>query len=310
MQGLELARAFYARCRPLLEERVPDIMAQAAVGLVGEGSECLGCDDAISRDHDFGAAFCLWLPERVLAVESPRLEAALSALPTEFDGVPSRLVPQRRGGRVGPLGIETFYGFFGVRSPALAVDEWLHIPEYHLCSCTNGAVFEDNLGEFSRWREALAAYYPRDVWLKKLAARCMQAAQAGQYNLPRALRRGDAVAAFLALGRFAEAALALVYLCNRRYMPFYKWAGLLAADLPTLGPEVCALVRQLAARPVQGAPVAEVCAPIEEFCTQVARHLGTVGLSDRPGNWLWEHGLAVHCHISDRELGAMDILRV
>ena len=77
MQGLELARAFYARCRPLLEARVPDVMAQAAAGLVGEGSECLGCDDAISRDHDFGAAFCLWLPERVLAVEGPRLARRL-----------------------------------------------------------------------------------------------------------------------------------------------------------------------------------------------------------------------------------------
>ena len=37
MNGLELARAFYAACRPALMAAIPDVMAQAAAGLVGEG---------------------------------------------------------------------------------------------------------------------------------------------------------------------------------------------------------------------------------------------------------------------------------
>ena len=69
MNGLELSRAFYSACRPALVAAIPDIMAQAAAGLVGEGSECLGCDDATSQDHDFGAAFCLWLPREVLRAQ-------------------------------------------------------------------------------------------------------------------------------------------------------------------------------------------------------------------------------------------------
>ncbi len=58
--------------------------------------------------------------------------------------------------------------------------------------------------------------------------------QAGQYNLLRCLDRGDRVAAMLSLGKFTEAAISVVYLLNRRYMPFYKWAYHGAKDLPKM----------------------------------------------------------------------------
>ena len=45
-------------------------------------------------------------------------------------------------------------------------------------------------GRFSTWRTTLLDYFPRDLHLKKMTTRCMQMAQAGQYNLPRCLERG------------------------------------------------------------------------------------------------------------------------
>lgn len=55
MKGLELAKRLYEeRARKLFENELPDLIPQMAVGLVGEGSECFGFDDEISRDHDWG----------------------------------------------------------------------------------------------------------------------------------------------------------------------------------------------------------------------------------------------------------------
>ena len=310
MNGLDLARDFYRHCRPALMAEIPDIMARAAVGLAGEGSECLGCDDDISRDHDFGPAFCLWLPRADLADAAirERIERALASLPAEFGGHPSRLAPERRNGRVGPLAVEDFFGFFtGLREPAPTWRDWLRIPEYHLSSCVNGEIFEDNLGEFSRWRQALA-WYPRDVHLKKMAARCMVMAQAGQYNLPRVLRRGDATAAMLAAARFAEAALSLVFLLNRRYMPFYKWAGKIAGTLPFLGGNLREALDALAAHPLRGAEDLEVCEIVETFCEAAATHLRAEWGTAQPDNWLWEHGRQLLTQVENEELRALNAL--
>ena len=238
--GLTLARRFYESCgAPLLAERVPDLADRIAAGLVGEGSDCFGFDDAISRDHDWGPAFCLWLTEEDLAACSQRLEAALADLPENFAGWPARMRPEQRGGRVGPLAIERFYARFTNRPrPPEGWREWRTIPEHFLAVATNGEVFSDPAGRFTAFRQALLAFYPEDVRLKKIAARCAKMAQSGQYNLPRVLRRGDRVAALLCIAEFSRQALSLAFLLNRRYMPFYKWAFRAAADLPTLGQEV------------------------------------------------------------------------
>ena len=310
MQGLTLARAFYNDCRPILWREMPDVMSRAAVGLVGEGSECFGCDDAASRDHDFGPAFCLWLPREELRRHAARIESVFGMLPQRFDGLESRLVPERRLGRVGPLPLEDFYGFFtGLPNLPATWQEWLAIPEYQLAACTNGEVFEDPAGDFTRWREVLQGCYPRDVRLKKMAARCMVMAQAGQYNLPRCLQRGDGLAAMLCVARFAEAALSMVYLCNGRYMPFYKWAGRLVASLPVLGAETARTLSALAGQPLRGAEDMEAAHMAESLCAQVAQHLRSEGLSDDTGDWLWAHGPQLIRRVEEPQLRQMDMLQ-
>lgn len=310
MTGLSLARAFYDVCRPILHAQIPDVMAQAAVGLVGEGSECFGCDDAMSQDHDYGPAFCLWLPRKDLSAVLPRVEAALELLPAEFNGYPSRMIPSRRNGRVGPLPIEDFYRFFTqLEQPPATWEQWFHIPEFQLAACTNGEVFADGNGMFTRWRRVLLAGYPSDVRLKKLSARCMVMAQAGQYNLPRCLQRGDGAAAMLAAARFAEAALSFVFLCNNRFVPFYKWAAKLAGGLPVLGAQLVRTLDVLADSSLRGAAGGHAVEAVEGFCHDAAAYLRAVGLSNDSGDWLWTHGPRILHHVRQPELLHMDMLQ-
>ena len=95
MKGLELAKRLYEeRARKLFENELPDLIPQMAVGLVGEGSECFGFDDEISRDHDWGPAFCIWLPQEVLAANSGRLDSVLAELPRQFEGFEVRMTAE------------------------------------------------------------------------------------------------------------------------------------------------------------------------------------------------------------------------
>ena len=309
MRGLPLARAFFRSCEARLREAVPDIMDAAAVGLVGEGSECFGCDDEFSRDHDWGPAFCIWLPEAELAAGASRLNAALAELPASFAGYPSRMRPESRMGRVGPLAIEVFYArFTGLRRIPESRQEWRNIPEHALAACTNGEVFTDGKGDFSAWRHALLNYYPQDVWLKKLAARCMNMAQAGQYNLPRALRRGETVCAMLAVSRFVEAALGMLFLLNRRYMPFYKWAWHIGQGLPFMGESSAQALKRIASTPLVHGGGETVCREVEELCARFAAALREQGLSSEKDSWLWAHGPQLAARISDPEIARLNLL--
>lgn len=309
MNGLELSREYYELCKPVLQAKIPEIMAQAACGLVGEGSECFGLDDEFSRDHDFGAAFCIWLPRETLFNNYQQIEDALALLPASHAGFPGRMAPDARAGRVGPLPLEDFYAALtGLDHPPADWREWLNLPEKKAAVATNGEVFEDNYGAFSQWRKVLLDFYPRDVLLKKLAARVMNMAQAGQYNLARTLKRGDGPAAMLTCSSFAEAALSFVFLLNRQYMPYYKLAPKLCRQLPVLGNELSELLEELAAHPLRDKRDMGCAVMVEDFCSACAAHLRAIGLSKETDSWLWAHGPQIIAHIQNPDIQRLNLL--
>jgi hypothetical protein len=305
MKGLELAEQYYEQIgRPMLEEQFPDVTGQMAVGLVGQGSECLGFDDALSTDHDFGPSFCIWLPREVYADCGAKIQAAYRALPQEFMGFPGRVEEEFGQGRVGVLCLEDFYEeILGRSTVPGTVNDWLALDEHALATATNGKVFADHLGKFSEIRQGLLAYYPKEVWIRKVVNCLAKAAQAGQYNYARAMKRGERIAAELSLTEFIREVMQLVYLLNRTYAPYYKWMRRGLQNLPVCS-EIGDMLDLLYQVPDSAAAWEGVALEdyvyhlntndgrvliIEAVCSVIVQELNAQGLSDLQDNFLQNH---------------------
>jgi len=324
MKGLELARAYYEQFgEPLLRASFPAYAGRIAAGLVGQGSECFGFDDALSVDHDFGPAFCLWLTRSDYERIGPDLARGYAALPKSFMGFPARIDGAHSAGRVGVLCIGDFYRrHVGSEDGRFSFMEWLRLPESALAAATNGAVFSDPLGEFSLIRERLLRFYPEDVRLKKLAARAALMAQSGQYNYARCMCRGETVAAFAALAEFVRQTVSMVYLLNRKYTPFYKWMHRGMKALPVLGEDVAALLSDLSLAGIHKehwrfAPPRDMLAVlntgdrnvviVEDICAMITKRLREEGLTDCDEDFLAAHAESLMSRIGDPALRSLHI---
>lgn len=305
MNGLILAERFFDRYGgELLDGEFAAYRDRIAAGLAGDGSDCLGFDDEQSRDHDWGPGFCLWLTNADYTAIGASLQRAYDRLPKSFAGF-ERSTTEWGGGRVGVLEIGDWYKqYLGHPDGPQTLFDWLRIPEKHLAACTSGRVFHDPLDEFSRCRRRLLGFYPDDVRLAKIAARCMSIGQSGQYNFARALVRGESFAARYAETKFCNDLMSLVYLLNRRYAPYYKWLhrGLLA--LPRLGRVVHAQVAAL----VSAADADEKRAHIDALCAAAIAELQAEGLTGSDSPFLVDHGPLIHAHIDDPALRRLSVL--
>ena len=307
MKGLELSRQYYETYGRQMLSRFPELEKEYAVGLVGRGSECFGFDDEISKDHDYGPSFCIWLKKETYERCGNRLQAAYDEMPREFMGFPARIMEETGHGRVGVLCIEDFYfGLLGIDDVPQTNSEWLRLEDENLATATNGEVFEDRLGFFSRIREGLLSYYPEDVRLKKIAARMAKAARAGQYNYVRAMRRGERVAAELFLHEFIKEIMELVYLLNRRYAPFTKWMHKGMEDLPTCS-EIGDMIN-LFYQVKEPENALERTLIIEAICNIVVQELQAQGLTNIDDNFLQNHLRIVSDKIQDEKIRNMQFL--
>ena len=299
MKGMELSRLYYEEvCKPAIEKEAGELTERTAVGLVGEGSECYGYDDEISRDHDFGPSCCFWLTKEDYRKYGGKLREILDSLPKSFMSFPALKMSEWGGGRRGVLNTESFYRkFTGKENGPETLDEWRMIPETNLSIVTNGSVFSDPLGEFTKIRNRLLEYYPEDIRLDKIASRCMKIAQSGQYNLGRCLKRGEFVAARIAEAEFISESIYMIYLLNKKYMPFYKWMHKDMQFLPILGKEVHGILNNLIS--IQNSEKPETA---EKICGLIINELKIQGISENKSDFLLDHGPDIQKKISDESL--------
>ena len=294
---MELSRLYYEKiCKPVIAKEAEELTERIAVGLVGEGSECYGYDDEISRDHDFGPSCCFWLTKEDYRIYGGKLREILDSLPKSFMSFPALKMSEWGGGRRGVLNTESFYRkFTGKENGPETLDEWRMIPETNLSIVTNGSVFSDPLGEFTKIRNRLLEYYPEDIRLDKIASRCMKIAQSGQYNLGRCLKRGEFVAARIAEAEFINESIYMIYLLNKKYMPFYKWMHKDMQFLPILGKEVHNLLNNLIS--IQNSEKPETA---EKICGLIINELKIQGISENKSDFLLDHGPDIQRKISDK----------
>lgn len=310
MNGLELSRAFFEECgKPMLEAEFADTLPYLAAGLFGSGSECFGYDDETSRDHDFEPAFCLFLPGEDVVDRRTAflLERAYSKLPREFMGFRRSLNAPVGGARHGVLRTAEFFTQkIGSGDGLLSVSDWLRVPEYALAECCNGALFFDRCGEVSAIRERLSRY-PHDIRCKKLAGNLLLMAQSGQYNYARCLAHGETAAAQLAVNEFVNAALAVIFLLNERYLPFYKWRFRALRQLPLLS-ENGRVLEYLLCTPNDEDTSMEKQQLMEELASEVITALQEQHLSEAICGDLEKHAYSVNDRITDSQLRNLHIL--
>lgn len=328
MKGLALCRAYFESCGAdmlrELETKYPALRGQLAAGLVGQGSECLGYDDELSADHDFGPAFCLWLPKKLYAKYAAVCQQAYDGLPKEFAGYPARQVTRFGQDRVGVLEIGDFYyRLIGREDVPKSNMEWMWILESRLSQAVSGAVFVDEPGIFSEIRKGLLAFYPEDVRKKKIAARAAAMAQSGQYNYARLCQRGEWTGAVLSMNEFIKNTCSIVNLLNRKYTPFYKWMHRSLQDMAVL-PEIYGLVDQLGddqdSRNAWRTALPEDflfgiinqkdtrAVLIETICQLVIREMKKQGLSDAEDMYLEAHAISVMNKIQDPAIAGLQLL--
>lgn len=318
-KGLELCREYYeAYGKSMIEKEFAEFQGKIAVGLVGEGSDCFGLDDGFSEDHDWGPRFMMWVSKEVYAEIGEKLEASYEALPKEFRGYVYK--ESRQGvNRQGVFVIEEFFeGLLGMKVPEnawegavmegadvpdeeSAILRWQDIPMERLAAATNGQVWTDPEGRFTKIRTNLRQNYPKRLIFLKMAESAARFSQAGQYNYSRMLKRGDKVSAQMLLWNAVKEALLLLYYAQGRYPLHDKWLlqGLKDVEAYT---EILEYIESLVSCKEQEVPVR-----LEEIAKQLALILYRKDFISDVEAYLEEHVgellfKANACYLSVKEL--------
>ncbi|MBT4499945.1 MAG: DUF4037 domain-containing protein [Gemmatimonadetes bacterium] len=234
-KGLEVAQDFFQHWGlPFLQKEYPHLVDRVA-SLICGGSQSLGNDDELSRDHGWGPHFDLVLTGEDMKCYGRSLERQINeAAPNEWRGYTCRHVVGTRYATSIPVASINpwFKNYVGCSHPPKADRDWfIGMSGDYLYMLRHATVFHDPLGEFSSRRQAFH-YYPERAWLRWIVHVLYQVWHYGQYNfLERLTRRQDSVAIIVCIGQFTKYVMRLYMLLARDYIPYWKW---LAAEFRKL----------------------------------------------------------------------------
>ena len=250
MKGLDLSREFYFECvKPIIIEKLPEMSGNYAAGLLGYGSDVIGNDDELSRDHEWGPRCHLFLTEVTHKELSTELDNILrDNLPLEFSGFSTRFTLTDNGSI--PTTDKFGYHHIVITTPKRFLEltigrrgipesdfEWLGISEQRLLEFTTGEVFEDYIGELTSLRNGLA-YFPEDVWRFRLAF-TLESLGWEDDLISQCGQRNDSISMHLNTSKTVERIMRLVFLLNSKYAPLYpKWLHREFHKLPEIAKDI------------------------------------------------------------------------
>ena len=239
IKGLDLCESFFNECaKPIIDKYFPNM--QYSAGLISYGSDVLGYDDEISRDHMWGPRFYMFLSERDIDKKYEIFNRFAENLPYEYMGYSVNFTepdwndcgvqhPQFiNSGKVNPLiFIQTFDEFLIDEIGTADLDsikplDWLAFSEHRLLSLVSGKLFVDKLN--IREQTAKIKYYPDDVKLYLIASQ-WELISSEQAFVKRCGDCGDEIGSQIICARIAERLMRLCFLYKDRYAPYSKWFG-------------------------------------------------------------------------------------
>ncbi len=300
MKGLELSRKYFEQYGlDMLQSKFPEYKDRIAAGLVGQGSERYGFDDEISRDHDFCAGFCLWLEDDDCDKIGFELMKEYNKLADSFLGFPTREKQKSGETRYGVMKISEFFSsLVGENYENLTDDDYLYMPSNYLADATNGEIFYDISGKFTKIYEKLKNGMPEDVRIKKIAANAAGMAQSGQYNYKRCIEHKQYGAAVLALCDFVKYTANTVFLINKKHAPYYKWLLFAMSKLENLG-NLSSSLEFLLTFDNNENTYSLKADIIEDICRSVAEYMKKENLSDSDSDYLEDHAVSATRRIKD-----------
>jgi hypothetical protein len=223
LTGAELSRGFWAEAvAPLLAAEMP--RPRYAAGRFGTGSDVLGLDDAMSRDHDWGCRLAVLVDSGECDAVPALRELLARRLPASFRGHPVRF-PLSWDSSVSHRAEVATVGEFA--ADRLGADP---VRGLTVLEVTAGPVFANDTRELGRVR-SLLRWYPPDVERYVLAGGWQRVSQ----RLPfvgRTADRGDELGSRLLCAGLAGDLMWLAFALSRRWPPYEKWRGTVFGNLP------------------------------------------------------------------------------
>ena len=211
MKGIAICEKFY---NEVVKDMIMPIFPEHGAALLGGGSEVLGFDDMMSRDHN-------WYPRCIIfmdGAEASLIEKAKKYfhdnLQSKFEGFETRLDIY--------CAKDYFEDHLGFDVYKINDIDWLTIPTQLLCELTKGAVFKES--ETLTQLRGKLKFYPHDIQLYILASQWERIGQEMAF-MGRCGDSGDNIGSALLCSRLFTYIMRLCFLYEKQYAPYWKWFG-------------------------------------------------------------------------------------